>query len=104
MWPILILGAVGAGVYYYATRSGAPIDRGPPDTKCKLNGEQFEAYIKKLDPTTGGLIMAAYNNPLAKKSALLALATQVRNLKATGFTEADQIADCIEVKADQATN
>jgi len=105
MWPLLIIGAVGAGLYYYASRSGEPIDRGgPPATKCILNGEQFQAAINKLDPTSGGLIMAAYSNPMATKAALANLAVEVRKLKASGFVEADQIADCIEVKASQATN
>jgi hypothetical protein len=100
MWPLLILGAVGAGVYYYASRSG-PIDReGPPETKCKLSGELFETYVKKLDPATGGLIMAAWGNPMATKAGLLKLAVEVRKLK-DRFPEADLVADCLEVRAEK---
>lgn len=106
MWPILILSGLGFGLYYYANRSIVSRE-GPQDTKCKLNGEEFEAAVKRIeaavDPkkTFASTVMAAVGNPFAKKADLQRLADLIR---LNGTQDSINVADCIEVAADKATN
>lgn len=103
MWPFIILGGLGVGLYVYANRDVVSRE-GPPDTKCKLSGEEFQAALTRI---TGGYkptvdaVMATYGNPMAKKAELMKLAATFR----IGNTvDGNAIADCIEVQAGKATN